>query len=233
MKICRIDHVLYLIFQYLLLYTSESCEVVNKVYYLDLTTLPNGIEGSRAEKDLLPFIKLVDTFDAAYDAVANDDTVFTFRTNKDAPRYKLVRVDLKTPEIWTDVVPQSEKDVLESAYAVNSNHLLVCYLNDVKHVLEVRDLESGSLLHNLPLEIGSVDDISARRKDSVIFFRFASFLSPGIIYKCDLNSNAPEMAIFREIVVPKFDRDEFQVDQVFILTPIVIVYKDYLLSHVE
>ncbi|XP_021756518.1 prolyl endopeptidase-like [Chenopodium quinoa] len=202
--------------KYLLLYTSESCEVVNKVYYLDLTTLPNGIEGFRGGKELLPFTKLIDTFDAAYDAVANDDTAFIFRTNKDAPRYKLVRVDLKAPGIWTDVIPQSEKDVLESAYAVNGNHLLVCYLNDVKHVLEVRDLETGSLLHHLPLDIGSVDDISARRKDSVVFFRFTSFLSPGIIYQCDLKSDVPELKIFREIVVPKFDRDEFQVDQVFV-----------------
>lgn len=202
--------------KYLLLYTSESCEVVNKVYYLDLTTLPNGLDGFRGGKDLLPFTKLIDKFDAAYEAVANDDTVLTFRTNKDAPRYKLVRVDLKTPDVWTDVIPQSDKDVLESAYAVNSNQLLVCYLSDVKHVLEVRDLGSGSLLHHLPLDIGSVDSISARRKDSVVFFQFTSFLSPGIIYECNLKTKAPELKIFREIVVPKFDRSEFQVDQVFV-----------------
>ncbi|XP_056684665.1 uncharacterized protein [Spinacia oleracea] len=202
--------------KYLLLSTSESCEVVNKLYYLDLTTLPDGIDGFREGKDLLPFTKLIDTFDAAYNTVANDDTVFIFRTNKEAPRYKLVRVDLKAPGVWTDVIPQSEKDVLESAWAVNGNHLLVCYLTDVKHVLEVRDLQTGSLLHNLPFDIGSVDDISARRKDSVVFFRITSFLSPGIIYHCDLKSDVPELKIFREIVVPKFDRDEFQVDQVFV-----------------
>ncbi|KAL9225736.1 hypothetical protein vseg_001626 [Gypsophila vaccaria] len=202
--------------KYLLLYISESCEVVNKVYYLELDTLSNGLEGFRGGKDLLPFTKLVDNFDASYGVVANDDSVFTFRTNKDAPKYKLVRVDLKSPSIWTDVIPESENDVLESALAVNQNQLLVCYLSDVKHVLEVRDLETGSLLHLLPLDIGSVDDISTQRKDSVVFFRFTSFLSPGIIYQCDLNADAPEMKIFREIVVPKFDRSEFEVDQVFV-----------------
>ncbi|KAK9755137.1 hypothetical protein RND81_01G005000 [Saponaria officinalis] len=201
--------------KYLLLYTSENCEVVNKIYYLELATLSNGLEGFRGGKDLLPFTKLVDNFDASYGAVANDDTVFTFRTNKDAPKYKLVRVDLKSPSIWTDVIPQSE-NVLESAFAVNKNQLLVCYLSDVKHVLEVRDLETGSLLHHLPLDIGSVDDISTQRKDSVVFFRFTGFLSPGIIYQCDLKTDAPEMKIFREIVVPKFDRSEFDVDQVFV-----------------
>ncbi|KAH9616710.1 hypothetical protein KSS87_018152 [Heliosperma pusillum] len=202
--------------KYLLLSTTESCEVVNKVYYLDLTSLSSGLESFRGGKELLPFTKLVDNFDASYGAIANDDTVFTFRTNKDAPKYKLVRVDLKSPGIWTDVIPQSENDVLEVALPVNKTQLLVCYLRDVKHVLEVRDLETGSLLHHLPLDIGSVDDISAERKDSVVFFRFTSFLAPGIIYQCDLNTDAPEMKIFREIVVPKFERSEFEVDQVFV-----------------
>ena len=215
-------------FQYVVLYTSESCDPVNKVYYLDLTTLPNGLEGFRGGKDLLPFTRLIDSFDAAYGVVANDGTVFTFRTNRDAPRYKLVRVDLKAPDIWTDIIPQSEKNVLESAFAVNGNHLLVCYLSDVKHVLEVRDLEHGSLLHHLPLDIGSVDDISARRKDSVVFFRFTSFLSPGIIYQCDLKSNVPDLKIFRETVVPKFDRDEFHVNQVFVFNPMIFVLWNYL-----
>ncbi|XP_074279133.1 uncharacterized protein LOC141604609 [Silene latifolia] len=202
--------------KYVLLYTTENCEVVNNVYYLNLSTLSNGLEGFRGGEDALPFTKLVDNFDASYAVVANDDTVFTFLTNKDAPKYKLVRVDLNTPSIWTDVIPQSEKDVLESATAVNRNQLLVCYLSDVKHVLQVRDLETGSLLHNLPLDIGAVDDISAERKDSVVFFRFTSFLSPGLIFKCDLEADVPEMKIFRETVVHKFDRSEFQVDQVFV-----------------
>ncbi|KAL9244068.1 hypothetical protein vseg_017880 [Gypsophila vaccaria] len=201
--------------KYLLLYINS--EEVNKVYYLDLTTLPKGIEGFfGGGEGLLPFRRVVDSFDASYNSVANDGTVFTFRTNKDAPKYKLVRVDFNTPSIWTDVIPQSKKDVLDSAVAVNRNQLLVCYIKDVKHVLEVRDLETGSLLHQLPLDIGSVDGISAQRKDSVVFFRFTSFLSPGLIFQCDLETDVPEMKIFKETFVSQFDRSEFLVDQVFV-----------------
>ncbi|KAL9244069.1 hypothetical protein vseg_017881 [Gypsophila vaccaria] len=202
--------------KYLLLYTAKNCELANKVYYLDFTTLPNGIEGFCGGEDLLPFTKVVDGFDASYKAVANDGSVFTFRTNKDAPKFKLVRVDFNTPSIWTDVIPQSKKDVLDSAVAVSRSQLLVCYLRDVKHVLELRDLETGSLLHQLPLDIGSVDDISAQRKDSVVFFRFTSFLSPGLIFQCDLKTDVPEMKIFKETSVSQFDRSEFLVDQVFV-----------------
>lgn len=202
--------------KYVLLYISESCEEVNKVYHCDITSLPEGLEGFRERKDLLPFIKLIDNFDARYHAIANDDTLFTFMTNKDAPKYKLVQVDLKEPSIWNVVLEEAEKDVLESAYAVNGNQILVCYLSDVKYVLQIRDLKTGSLLHDLPIDIGSVFDISARRRDSTVFIGFTSFLTPGIIYHCNLEAGVPEMKIFREIVVPGFDRTEFCVDQVFV-----------------
>lgn len=202
--------------KYVLLYISESCEEVNKVYHCDITSLPEGLEGFRGRKDLLPFIKLIDNFDARYHAIANDDTLFTFMTNKDAPKYKLVQVDLKEPSTWNVVLEEAEKDVLESAYAVNGNQILVCYLSDVKYVLQIRDLKTGSLLHDLPIDIGSVFDISARRRDSTVFIGFTSFLTPGIIYHCNLEAGVPDMKIFREIVVPGFDRTEFCVDQVFV-----------------
>ncbi|KAF2310168.1 hypothetical protein GH714_007020 [Hevea brasiliensis] len=197
--------------KYLLLYIDESCDPVNKVYYCDMSAFPEGLDGFRGNH-LLPFIKLIDNFDAQYIAIANDETLFTFLTNKDAPKYKLVRVDLKEPSIWTDVVPEAAKDVLESACAVNGDQMIVSYLSDVKYVLQVRDLKTGSLLHQLPIDIGTVYGISARRKDSTVFIGFTSFLTPGIIYR-NLDTEAPDMKIFREISVAGFDRTEFHVDQ--------------------
>ncbi|KAI8011869.1 Prolyl endopeptidase [Camellia lanceoleosa] len=203
------------VWQYLLLTITESCKPVNKVYYYDISALVNGLEHHRGRKDLLPFVKLIDNFDAEYDAIANDDTLFTFRTNKDAPKYKLVRVDLKEPTAWFDVLQEAEKDVLQSAVAVNVNQVVVSYLSDVKYVLQLRDLKTGSLLHRLPIDIGTVSEIRARREDSTVFIGFTSFLTPGIIYQCNLDTGVPDMKIFQEIVVPGFDRTAFDVNQVF------------------
>lgn len=200
--------------QYLIMTIEEGCDPVNKVYYCDLSSLPKGLEGFRGSETLLPFVKLVDSFDAQYIAVANDGTLFTFFTNKDAPKYKLVRVDLKEPSKWTDIIAEHEKDVLSTACVVNGNQLVVSYMSDVKHMLQIRDLDSGSLLHRLPVDIGSVGGVFARRKDATFFFRFTSFLTPGVIYKCDLSREAPEVTVFREISVPGFDRRAFQVTQV-------------------
>ena len=204
--------------QYIILTVYEGCDPVNKLYYCEISSLPQGIEGFRERQEMLPFVKLIDNFDAQYQVVANDGDEFTFLTNKSAPRNKLVRVNIKNPELWTDVLPEHEKDVLESADAVNNNQLLVCYMSDVKHILQLRDLRTGNLIHQLPLEIGSVSEISCKREDKEVFIGFTSFLSPGIIYRCNLAPAIPEMKMFREISVPGFDRTSFQVKQVIYLT---------------
>lgn len=46
---------------YLVLAISEGCDPVNRLYYTNLKTLPDGING------LLPFVKVVDNFDAEYE----------------------------------------------------------------------------------------------------------------------------------------------------------------------
>ncbi|CAM0947124.1 unnamed protein product [Alopecurus aequalis] len=202
--------------KYIILGTYDGCDPVNKLYYCEISSLPQGIEGFKETKEMLPFVKLIDNFDAQYQVVANDGDEFTFLTNKNAPKNKLVRVNIKNPEVWTDVISEHERDVLESADAVNGNQLVVCYMSDVKHTLQIRDLITGNLLHQLPLEIGSVSEISCRREDKEVFIGFTSFLSPGITYRCNLTSAIPEMKVFREISVPGFDRTGFEVKQIFV-----------------
>ncbi|XP_059278918.1 uncharacterized protein LOC132033072 isoform X2 [Lycium ferocissimum] len=202
--------------KYVLLYIFRNCDTVNQLYYCALSTLPNGISSYKGKNEAFPFIKLVDKFDASYDYVAHNGTVFTFQTNKDAPKYKLVGVDVENPDFWFDIIQEDEKDVLQSAVAVNENQLVVSYLRDVKNVVQLRDLETGALLHHLPIDIGRVSGISARRKDDSVFIGFMSFLIPGLIYECNLKGEVPDLKVFREIVVPDFDRTEFQVNQVFV-----------------
>ena len=179
-----------------LLYITEGCDPVNGLFYCDLSALPQSIEGFKGREEMLPFKKLIDNFEAEYTLVANDCALFTLQTNKNAPRYKLVRVDFMQPDTWSDVVGESEKDALQSACCVNGDQLLLSYLSDVKYVLQIRDLQSGNLLHNLPIDIGSVSGIAGRRKDKEIFICFTSFLTPGIIYRCNLDAKKEEFVVF-------------------------------------
>lgn len=56
----------------------------------------------------------------------------------------------------------------------------------VQSVLCLHRLSNGGFVMNFPLEMGSITGYSGRRKDTEIFYSFVSFLTPGIIYHCDM-----------------------------------------------
>ncbi|XP_024373038.1 uncharacterized protein [Physcomitrium patens] len=202
--------------QYLVLSISEGCDPVNRLYLCDLCALSGGLAGFLGTNTLLPFQKLVDCFEAHFDYVANDGPVFTFYTNKNAPRYKVSRVDVGNPAVWSDVIPESHSNVITSVKCVNSNQLLVCHISDVKHVLQIHDLETGDFIRRLPIEIGTVNSTSGSRRDPEVFFNFTSFLTPGTVYRCDLSAPEPEPQVLREVGPSNFDRSIFETKQVFV-----------------
>lgn len=59
-------------------------------------------------------MKLIDNFDAEYEYVTNEGTLFTFKTNLHAPRYRLLNIDFASPDEsnWTELIPQHDKDVI-------------------------------------------------------------------------------------------------------------------------
>uniref|UniRef100_A0AAY5E887 Prolyl endopeptidase n=1 Tax=Electrophorus electricus TaxID=8005 RepID=A0AAY5E887_ELEEL len=213
--------------RYVLLSIREGCDPVNRLWYCDLDTVPDGITG------LLPWVKLIDNFDAEYEYVTNEGTVFTFKTNLDAPRYRLINVDFAQPaqNLWRELLPQHRKDVIVFAACTHSTCLFVCYLHDVKNVLKMYALGSGEELKTFPLEVGSLVGFTGRKKDSEIFYHFTSFLSPAIIYHCDLTKSALQPSVFREVTVKGFNPADYQTTQVFYTSvdgtqvPMFIVHK--------
>ncbi|XP_066268669.1 prolyl endopeptidase-like [Branchiostoma lanceolatum] len=213
--------------RYVILAIREGCDPVNRLYYCDLQTVDHKVTG------VLPWVKVADNFDAEYEYIANEGTVFTFKTNLNAPRYKLINIDFSKPEMdqWTDLVPESETDVMEWTACVNEDKLVLCYLHDVKTELYLHELKTGKRVTTFPLDIGSVVGYSGRKKDSEIFYQFMSFLTPGVIYHCDLTKDKLEPRVFRQIKVKDFDPSGFQTDQVFFTSkdgtkvPMFIVHK--------
>ncbi|KAM4724987.1 prolyl endopeptidase [Anableps anableps] len=197
--------------RYAVLSITEGCKPVNQLWYCDLQELPDGIKG------LLPWVKLVDDFEAQYSYVTNEGSVFTFRSNLDAPRYRLLNIDIRNPgrQNWSTLIPQHEKDVLGFVSCVNQRHLLVNYVHDVKDVLRLFELSGGRLVRELPLEVGTIAGVSCKKKHSEFFYKFTSFTTPGIIYHCDLSRPDPEPRVFREVEVKGINQEDFQTSQVF------------------
>ena len=70
---------------YILVSIAESTDPVNKLYIAKRTDdwVTKG----------LSFVKVVDNFEASYDYVTNDGPIFYFKTNLNAPKYKVVSLD--------------------------------------------------------------------------------------------------------------------------------------------
>lgn len=69
-------------------------------------------------------MKLVDKFDDRYQFLANDDTIFYFCTTQDAPRKRIIAIDIETNEI-TEIIGEHPKNVIRAADAIG----IVCKLH--------------------------------------------------------------------------------------------------------
>ena len=172
----------------------------NRIVYKDLNE-PYGLP-----------IDLIDNFDSVNALVANDGPIFYFQTDLDAPKGRIVAVDIRRPDRkdWPTIVPEAQA-TLESTQFVGN--LLVCkYLKDARTEVKMYRLD-GRFVREVDLPgIGSALGFGGRPQDTETFYTFTSFNAPGRTYRYDLISG--ESKLFREPKVP-FNPDDYVVKQIF------------------
>lgn len=196
--------------QYLLVSCQVDCQD-NLLFYADLQALPNGITGK------INLTQIVFKFESDYEYITNTGSKFVIRTNKNAPRYKLICIDLDNPEEknWSTLIPEHETNILEWAICVDHDKLVVCYMEDVKNILKVHDLNTGKVLYEFPLGVGSIVGVSGKKKHSELFYKFSSMITPGIIYLADMSANTPTPKVFIKTEIEGLDESKCEVKQVF------------------
>jgi prolyl oligopeptidase len=186
--------------RFLLVYQSEGTDPKNRIFLQDLQE-----QGGRLGAFL-------DAFDADYQVVGNDGDVFYVLTDKDAPRYRLVAMDRRSPDAaWTEIVPQhAGKGVLSSVDMIGERFVIV-WATDAHDRLEIR-AKDGSLEREVTLPgLGSVS-VSGRRRDAEFFYLFSSFTYPASSFRCDPSSG--QSAVVRQPKVA-FDPAAYETVQVF------------------
>ena len=186
--------------RYLLLFAWTDRGPENGVFYKDLSA-----PGSQV-------VELLDEFDASYTFIANDGPVFWFRTSLDAPRSRVVAIDVRDParENWRELIPQSEEN-LESVQFLGGR-FVARYLQDAHSQVRLFGRD-GKLEREVALPaLGTVGAFSGRHDAREAFFSFSGYTTPATIYRYDLETG--ESAVFRQ---PKlaFDPAAFETRQVF------------------
>jgi len=186
--------------RYLVISVSKSTDDVNMVLYQELDK-----PGAKIET-------LIDNFDAGYILVDNAGPVFYFKTNKDAPRGRLIAIDTQQPgeKDWKEIIPQTEQ-VLDSIDLVG-DRFLANYLKDAHSEIKVFDVAGKSLGEVKLPGLGTAAGFGGERTDKETFYSFASFTTPTTIYRYNVAAGKSE--VYRE---PKVDFKplDYTTEQVF------------------
>ena len=176
--------------RFLIVVQNEGTKPENRVFVKDL---------SKASAEIVPFL---DKFDAEYSVVGNDGERFYVQTDKDAPRRRVVAIDLARPDStsWTVVIPEgSGRDVLSATRMVN-NRFVTQWMTDAHDVLKVY-AATGAFEHEIALPtVGAISGFTGKRKDTEGFYGFSSFSYPGTVYRYAFDTGTS--AVFRQ---PKVD----------------------------
>ena len=186
--------------RYLIIYVSQGTDSRNLIFYQDLEN-PKG-----------EVVKLISDFEASYSFVDNDGSVFWLQTDLDAPRSRLIAIDINQPERekWQEIIPQQE-ETLRYVGLLN-NQFVANYLQDAHTVIKILNLD-GILVRQVDLPgIGSAGGFGGKRDDKETFYYFTSFNTPTTIYRYDMVT--ANSTIFRQPKV-EFNPDEFETKQIF------------------
>ena len=139
-----------------------------------------------------------------------DDTLF-LHTNAEAPRYRLVAVDLGRPQRanWRTIIPEGEA-VLESV-SIASDRIFAVRLKDARSELYSYALD-GSDERRVELPLGTVSDLSAKPSKEEAFFSFSSYVRAPTVFRIAADSVEPEAW---QGVESSIDSDAFEVRQTF------------------
>ncbi len=157
-------------------------------------------------------VELINEFEADYSFIDHDDSVFYFRTDLNAPRGRVIAIDINKPDksAWQEIIPQS-KATLESVNILN-HQFVADYLQDARSQIKIFDLK-GAFVREVELPgVGSVGGFGGKRHDKETFYSFTSFTTPGAIYRYDMVTGKSQL--FRQPKVG-FNPDDYETKQVF------------------
>jgi prolyl oligopeptidase len=172
----------------------------------------NALDFKDLSKKNSKFINLLDQYEFEFNPVDNIGDNLYVLTNYKAPKYRLVKIDTNKPEEanWLDVIPE-KKDVIESV-SIIAGKLVVNYMTDAHSKSEIYGLD-GSLEREIQLPgIGAVSAFSGKKNDTIAFFSYTSFNTPGEVYKYDFTTNQTTLHFRPEV---RFNPEDFEVNQVF------------------
>lgn len=138
-------------------------------------------------------------------------STFYFLTNKDAPRGRLVTLNVEKPRAKPVQIVGTTPETLVGASLVG-DRMILAYLGDAKSQAELWTLDGKPIGPiNLP-GIGTAAGFGGKGGDDETFYSFSSFATPPAIYRLNVATQKAEVFAAPKVA---FNPDDYVTDQIF------------------
>jgi prolyl oligopeptidase len=155
---------------------------------------------------------LIPGFENDYDLAGSAGSMLYFRTDRGAPRARVVAIDTTDPAEahWREIVPESAA-TLNDARLIGGT-LIAEYLEDAHSAVKLFTPD-GTPQGEVQLPgMGTADGFDGEQSSGETFYSYASFDTPLTVYRLDVAKR--ESSVFKRPVTP-FDPAAYEVRQVF------------------
>jgi prolyl oligopeptidase len=171
-------------------------------------------DAKSGDKTFKPLIAEItnDAFGVVDNVTVNGGDKFLIQTNKNAPNWRVILLDPKSPEAgWKDVLPEREEPLQGAGTA--GGKLFATYLKDVATKAYVYSLD-GKLENEVKLPgLGAAGGFGGNYDDKFVFYTFTTFNFPPTIYRYDIATR--KTTLFRAPEIPGFKAEDYETKQVF------------------
>ncbi len=199
--------------KYLIISVWQGTETKNLLFYKDLTAPESAV------------VELINKFEAEYNLIDNEGSVFWIQTDLNAPLGRVIAIDISNPapsSLATDGTPPSPQgkftEIIPEAaetlggIGILNNQFVTSYLKDAYTQLKIFNLD-GSFVRQIALPgIGSAGGFGGKRHETETFYAYTSFTAPNTIYSYNMVTD--ESKIYRQPKVD-FNPDDYETKQVF------------------
>lgn len=206
--------------KYLIISVWQGTETKNLLFYKDLTAPESAV------------VELISEFEAEYNVIDNEGSVFWIQTDLNAPLGRVIAIDINSPPPssltgdrtppspplgkggikggFTEIIPEAAETL--GGIGILNNQFVTSYLKDAYTQLKIFNLD-GSFVRQIALPgIGSAGGFGGKRHDTETFYAYTSFTSPNTIYSYNMVTD--ESKIYRQPKVD-FNPDDYETKQVF------------------
>ena len=176
-------------------------------------------------KNKTDFIPIQKGYDFNTDFVDSKGDFIYALTDKNAPNMRLVKFNINKPDVWIDVIPETENVLTVST---GGGYIFAKYMKDAVTSVKQFDFD-GKLIRTIDLPgIGTAGGFSGKETEKDLYFSFTNYITPGTIYKFNADSGKSE--VYQKPKV-KFNPENYVSEQVFYTSkdgtkiPMMINYK--------